>query len=392
MPTQTYGTPEVLGDYHTDYFGGTHEPKIALIDFGRRDLVWTQGHYGYPHFPPLKDVGGDFMVCYNTTKCTTADIGDIQGGNAYAEHHYRGTMAAQVTDLLADSLHIDAAAYGAEAFAKMKPDKPDMSGAVSIYELKDVPGMLKQRFLLNGLHEIGDYYLASKFGWNQLLADTRNFVLTHMAAQDRLNQLLRDEGKSIRRSARIAASESYSPPNIGIGNYQQPTFVTYFYANGGSYRTQVVQEDIIWASARFRYFLPPGPRDVHWSRRMKGRIFGLNPTPKQVYNVIPWSWLFDWFTGLGNVLDNTTVNVVDRLAAETFYVMRHTEKRVVADLTSTYFKSGSLEQVTANTSCTIRSGCKSRLKGDPFGFGIRQEDLSNSQLAILGALGLSRLR
>jgi hypothetical protein len=30
---------------------------------------------------------------------------------------------------------------------------------------------------------------------------------------------------------------------------------------------------------------------------------GLNPRPIDIYNLIPWTWLVDWYTGLGNYIE-----------------------------------------------------------------------------------------
>jgi len=381
-----------MGKYYTIPSSSLDLPYSGILNSGTRQLIWSQGHYGYPDFPPLRNVGGDFKVVYNTTQLTSANVGTIQGGTVYGNHRYNGNVWARITDTLPAAAQLDGAAFGAEAFAKMKPDRPAMNLFTSIYELKDIPSLLEKRMLTNDLAKLGDYYLAQKFGWDPLLQDIRSFVLTHIEAQNRLAQFIRDEGKPIRRSIKLAASETYSTANYQTLNYQNPPLVTYFYADGGRTMTQVVDSDIIWATAQFRYFLPPGPRDVKWTNRMKARIFGFQPTPKQVYNIIPWSWLVDWFTGLGNVLDNTNVNVVDRIAAPYFYVMRHSERRIESSLTSTYFREGTLEHVPVTTQCTVRSGCKTRLRGDPFGFGIDEHSLTNTQVAILGALGLSRLR
>lgn len=391
MPNQTLGDYSYIGRYYTDYGDNTQWSTPLLV--GHKEKVWSSGHYGWQKPPPNRDVGGDFCVTYNTTERGTANVGIIQGGSAYAEHHYAGSVAAPLFQTLANSSVKTGQTWGAEAFSKMKPDQALMQGFVAAYELKDIPGMLKQRFTDTGLHEFtGNYYLALKFGWQALLQDVRNFVISHMKWQDKLNQLIRDEGKPVRRKIKLAASEVYDPIAYGTGHYQTPSFVTYFYADGGSYSYQDVHSDIVWASAQFRYWLPPGPRDVDWTKRMMGKIFGFNPTPHQVYNVIPWSWLFEWFAHIGNVLDNTQVNLVDRLAADYFYVMRQTEWTGRGTYTSRYFRDKSHEIVTATTPMIMRSGCKTRLRGDPFGFGINESSLTGSQIAILGALGLSRLR
>nr|UJQ84899.1 MAG: hypothetical protein 1 [Leviviridae sp.] len=281
--------------------------------------------------------------------------------------------------------------YGAECYSKMKPDRSLMPGLNAIYELKDVPGLLKQRFELNGLHEIGDYYLALKFGWQPLLTDCINFVLTHINAQKVLKQLLRDEGKPVRR--RIDLFDIFSDPDITSGGGDLvPLLVTYFYSAPGTYTNQVRSRDHLWASARFRYWLPPGPRDVLWTAKMKARIFGFKPTPRVVYNAIPWSWLVDWFSHIGYMIDNLDTTLVDRLAADYFYVMRNKEWIASQTVTSHLRRDQTLEPFAVTAVGTHRRGFKCREHGDPFGWATPETSLSGVQLSILGALGLSRLR
>jgi hypothetical protein len=274
----------------------------------------------------------------------------------------------------------------------MKPDKPNMNLLNSIYELKDVPGMLHQRFLNHGLAGIGDYYLALKFGWEALLKDCRDFVQTQRNAQKALKQLLHDEGKPVRRKINLAHDMSSPIVTGGAGISTFPSFVTYFYGPNGRHTDTEYTGSDIWASARFRYWLPGGPRDVNWTRRMLAAIYGLKPTPAVVYRAIPWTWLVDWFTNIGDVIDNLDTSLVDRLANDYFYVMRHDYTRSTRTCTGTFFRSPTMELVDWSATSTLQWGCKSRVAGDPFGFNTPQNALSGVQLSILGALGLSKLR
>lgn len=252
--------------------------------------------------------------------------------------------------------------------------------------------MLHQRFTGSGLHEIGDYYLALKFGWEPLLKDIRSFVQTHINAQNRLKQLIRDEGRPIKRRVTLNDSSVEYYTASGSGNYLNPSFVSYFYADGGSYHSRAVTQHKIWASARFRYWLPLGPRDVNWTNRMKARIFGLNPTPSSIYQVIPWTWLAGWFTNVGDMIDNLNTTLVDRCAADYFYLMDNIENRLETTCNSTYLRQETLEPVKASATGVFANGSKTRWHGDPYGYGTPENSLSGVQLSILGALGLSRLR
>ncbi len=357
-----------------------------------RILVGDYGHYGFPRFPPHSDVGGPFQV--QTTKMVLPKIpvGKIFWPGAPNQDTYEGFVAP---DMIADgfvSPNDIVSAWGAKAYNRMRPDAPSMQGLVAIYELKDLPGMLHERFLDKGIAGIGNYYLALKFGWEALLSDVRNFVLTHMSAQKRLKQLLRDEGKPVRRKIKLSSQKDIIFENL-IGHPvagTQPILPTGYYGQTDTKSTRYVYTDL-WAAAQFRYWLPGGPRDVNWTRRMLASIYGLNPTPAAVYKAIPWTWLVDWFTSLGDVISNLTDTLADRCAADYYYLMERSGVYSQLEVTNTFYDyyTGKPKQVNGTGICDTYG--EFRVKGDPYGLNTAPGSLSPVQLAILGALGLSRI-
>jgi hypothetical protein len=270
----------------------------------------------------------------------------------------------------------------------MKPAQPKMDLLNSIYELKDLPGMLKQRFTPD-LMGAGNYWLSLQFGWLPLLRDVRNFVNTQRTAQQTLAQLLRDNGKPVRRrvqllddsTSTITTGTSFGFHPIQAGNYSKNPRWT-------QTRTE---SDRVWASARFRYWLPPGPRDVEWTNSMLRRIYGLHLRPSVVYNAIPWSWLVDWFSNVGAVVSNLDAGVADRLAADYIYLMRERKVSYKRESFSEFYGGDSKTTFPFSSSAYSEALTQSRVLGNPFGISLSEESLSAMQWSILGALGLSRL-
>jgi hypothetical protein len=124
---------------------------------------------------------------------------------------------------------------------------------------------------------------------------------------------------------------------------------------------------------------------------MMARIYGLRPSPAVVYNAIPWTWLIDWFSNLGDIIDNLDAGVADRLAADYLYVMRETTYRRERNVRGALYSSFDLKQYQYNLTSTAIMSVKTRIKGSPFGFGVNPNSLTDHQIAILGALGLSHL-
>jgi len=396
MPDRYRETSALIGTF-TDVYTGVKSPASSVITRRWSNLIdGAGGHYGYPNFPSDRDVGGKFTLHFSETQSFPQYLGEIQGYGPYSNISYKGSWMATLPLYGDPGFYWDGNSFGhaAVAYDKMKPDHPNMNLLNAIYELKDVPEMLRQRFQKNGLASLGSYYLGLKFGWEPLLKDVRDFVLTHLNAQKTLKQLIRDEGKPVRRRITLESASRDPVENSGPGaGPTEPLFNSYMYDGTHSqfaYRELITSKT--WASAQFRYWLPPGPRDVEWKARMLAAIFGLKPTPSSVYKAIPWSWLVDWFSNVGHVISNLDTSLVDRLAADYFYVMR--QDGVTRSRTSTlgFFTKGSLAPFTATSLATSFSGTKTRIKGDPFGFGTPQNSLSGVQLSILGALGLSRIR
>lgn len=390
--SQNRTTPTFVG---TEYLSGFAPSNKYVNTYFERSTLSDgyTGHYGYPNFPPDRNVGGGFIL--NTFKqiCSPIHVGKVWRGGALAQY-YEGSVVPNLGTLgsVNGNLATIDSTMGSSAYNRMKPTQPNFQALNAIYELREVPGMLRQRFLKDGLYSIPNYWLALQFGWKPLLADIRNFVLTQINAQDRLKQLLRDNGRPVRRKVILfdkTVSESRASGSQIV--VTQPGLVTQYYPKPGVYSLHTRDYDRGWASARFRYWLPDGPRDVLWRAKMMAKIFGLYPSPSVVYNALPWTWLLDWFVNIGDMLENMEAGVADRLAADYFYVMRSRGGVQTQEVTQ-YFQRQSGEVISVSGSSQTEWSHKARSIGDPFGWNTPSNNLSGMQLSILGALGMSRLR
>jgi hypothetical protein len=388
-----HDTTTLLGLEFADGYAPGGDPKYGHTARVEKNFRYGLGGcYGYPNFPKDgRNVGQPMYLEGNVVNRPTIDVGTIWRGGELNQFYTGSVMANVNQGGIWTGTHLPDD-WGAEAYSKMKPAQPSFAGLNAIYELKDVPGMLRQRLSKDGLKDISNYWLALQFGWEPLLADIRNFVLTQKGAQKRLKQLLRDNGRPVRRKITLSDTMSNHSENSGW-DYTTfyPVFVTQYYQGDPTFRERTYDQERIWASGRFRYWLPPGPQDVNWKRNMMARIFGLRPSPSVVYNAIPWSWLVDWFSNVGDVINNLDAGVADRLASDYFYIMRqkdfHRER-----FSRVKFRRQSGEVFEVSGSANAHSFVKTRSEGDPFGFATDESTLSGMQLSILGALGMSRLR
>jgi hypothetical protein len=391
-PSRNILTNTLVGNEYST-FTGSDVATPRYVDTRRESKTFwygKEGNYGYPDFPPDKNVGHAMRLTGYEWYRSLVPVGEIWRGGANNQR-YVGALAADVTTIgdLAGTFPPDA--WGATAYSKMKPTKPNFEILNSTYELRELPNLLRQRFLKDGLSSVGNYYLAMKFGWESLLRDVINLVNTQMSAQDRLEQLLRDNGRPVRR--KILLQDETTAPVVGTGDSYsalQPVLVTQYYRKQPNYRSTRYYRDKVWGSAQYRYWLPSGPRGIVWTAMMKARIFGLRPTPSVIYNAIPWTWLHDWFYNLGDIIDNLDAGVANRLAADYFYMMRSYEYHYEITCNG-YFKARDGRNIDVTGTSASYSYQKYRAKGDPFGFNTNQNTLTGMQWSILGALGMSRL-
>jgi hypothetical protein len=313
---------------------------------------------------------------------------------------YQGRMACSVPS---GSVPIgDGDPWGAQAYNAMKPTKPDYSLANMVYELKDLPHMLlsfKDLWSLElikkplGLwRQSGNQWLSSVFGWSPIVSDILTLIDKQQKIQKRVNWLIRNNGKWVPREVKLVDKLTQSDTGW-INDYGAltPLFTTSYYFRQPRYRDTVWARDRVWATALFRYFLPdPGP-GVSLNDSVKTALRGGSSiSAANLYAAIPWSWLVDWCFNTQTLLSNMDSGIADRLAAKRFYIMREQEVIKIRRADAVMRSFGGNTGVSVEASAWRRDLHQTRLRGSPFYPG-NPNNLSGMQLAILGALGLSRL-
>jgi hypothetical protein len=268
-----------------------------------------------------------------------------------------------------------------------------MSLANALFELREVPRSLKPRILkYRDGKAWADYFLAVNFGWLPLLHDVQDFVSTTLTLKQKLDQLIRDEGRPVTR--RI--SMSGGGPNIQEGPITGDTYdvgvglVTQVYNGVPTFTDNLSVSEKIWAVGQFKYWLPPGPRDWKWRAKQILRIYGAYPSPAVVWNAIPWTWLADWFTNVGDVIENIDFTVAERLASNYAFVMRHVQRKVTR-ITSASLWTPSGAPASVDLIAELVNETKERALIDPFSPSVNMDNMNFRQAAILGALGYSQM-
>jgi hypothetical protein len=252
---------------------------------------------------------------------------------------------------------------------------------------------------LSAFRSLGSEYLNVEFGWRPFVNDVRQMYNLWKIVDREMARIIRENGRTIHRKTTLENDVSTSQTGFanatpfsnvaGAPPAIMPGFTQY------SLTTRTYTR--IWYSAAYRYWIPDVSSSL-WDARARAALFGVLPTAELLWNVLPWSWLIDWFSNVGDVISNISPNAVDNLVAEYSFIMKHTRVDQLAQACcySAAPASGSIYQYRGfdgafwsrrRTEIKVRVG-----GGNPFGFGFKAGDLTNRQLGILAALGMSRAR
>lgn len=406
-------TDELIG-YAKGTEGGTGDSGVATATHNRQ-VVESRGHpyslLGRDNF----DIGGRFLSLkaevpvrgrqiavrrnyggsppYITywegrmlASSEAASILDASQGSASDERSYLASKVPSVSTA-------DMYAAGATAINRCAPTNPLVDLSTSFAEL-----------LREGLPSIpgrgggaGGEYLNYQFGIAPLVSDIRDFRRVLADADALYEQYERNSGKHIRRRYRFpVVREQSQTTKTG----QAPKMVRVTRPNGskdsigysgahvraGTLSQITTTETRIWFSGAFTYYLPKSG----WRREMDrlDRLYGLKPGVDTLYQLTPWSWLVDYFSNLGDVIENINAFSSDGLVMPYGYVMAQKTVTITSKLDFGLWNGTAFAPSSVGDTVVLTS--KRRLPASPFGFGFSDGSLTPKQWSILAALGLTR--
>lgn len=284
----------------------------------------------------------------------------------------------------------DVTQYGATGWNKFKPGKPGAQLAVFIGELRDLPRMFQ--FKVKRFQDIGGQYLNYRFGWRPFLRDLQRFLKTTRDLDRRIAFLKRNNGKWLKRGGVVRQESNHWDSTLGSS--LSPILPTEYYPVGFPHMSIPCHwsyEQTVWFEGSFRFWIPniESPKFLDGAIR---QMYGFTISPDVVWELIPWSWLIDWFTNIGDVMSNlSSSSSADNLVARYAYIMGHTKlKAMWSDQLQYYTDTGTRTIGTLSYSNSITWERKQRIEASPYGFSMSWPDFTPGQLAILAALGISR--
>lgn len=191
----------------------------------------------------------------------------------------------------------------AQAMASSHPGEPAVSVPNFLFELKDMPGMLKhlagklgKKFPKRPPKSAADDYLAYTFGWAPLISDIMSIydVAKWCDSRARYIRRIRSHGFATRRGQRGSDSVAH-------------TLNSFSYNSRGEGFSGTANYDTVaraWVTTRWRLNqnLPLDSFISNERHRLLAAALGLDIGFQTFWDAMPWTWLVDYFTDLSSII------------------------------------------------------------------------------------------
>lgn len=199
------------------------------------------------------------------------------------------------------------------------PSKPDVDLGVTIAELREAPQLLF-RAGSNMLRNGANWFLGYNFGWKPLVNDMLDLLDVPPKIDQRMAYLEKAtrEGGMRRRTDLEYERVMGDQDNVSVGSHyglnMRCTRVPY-------------AERRVWGTVRYTpSTITKFPRtDKERLSAARRAAYGLTVDAKLAWELMPWSWLIDYFGTMGDFL-SATRNVVG-LTPSSVCIMKHTVHR-----------------------------------------------------------------
>jgi len=365
LETFDYRTPKA-GSYNRKVrsTGLINRTTLSTYTGGMSGYIISQGN------PRPYVTGGDFDV----TK-TTSDRGYLTGSHTDSLYEHIYDMFAVGVNTTYAGPALSSTSTVNDVLAQTNPSAPIVDLPVFIAELREVPSLI----LFEGrtlIKKIAEGNLKWEFAWKPLISDLRG-LLDFQGAVDRrvkhLHHMYKRGGARFERTVGLiyghgADSLRTILPN-GIGNVRE---------RGVYYHRRWIS--VSWVPTYDpREGIPP-VSEIR--RKAFSAVLGLTIDPATVWELLPWSWLADWFSDVGSYL-SAQRNIVG-FKPGICYTMNH---RI--DDQGSYFQ-GLRSGYEGSTPPRWRQESKRRTASSIGLPTVQASLLTRRQLGILGSLAILR--
>jgi hypothetical protein len=203
----------------------------------------------------------------------------------------------------------------AEGLAKTNPNKPAIDLPVFVFELRDLPGLvrdagatlLKTKQLVRHGASVRDVkslprgtasgYLAWEFGVKPMIDDVVRMLDFQAIVDKRVHALNNLKSGATVRSATVWQDDGVLQPEI-------LSYTSALYNDTNRLAYQLVTERRKWVSTKWTSLVPLPDTDEDLRRLAVRLAFGLDISFATLWQAMPWSWLIDWFSNVGDIVDS----------------------------------------------------------------------------------------
>lgn len=152
--------------------------------------------------------------------------------------------------------------------------------------------------LKSAAKDIPNEYLSYHFGWKQTYKDLVDLLNSPYKLSRKINFLIARSGKptTFRSKRQFVSGES------GVSGYEYELLRDEYLASGDGAKSRIERESELRLVINATFDFPPISsvrfRNDLWLNRL-----GIVPRVTDVYNLVPWTWLVDYFTGFGNYVE-----------------------------------------------------------------------------------------
>jgi hypothetical protein len=192
----------------------------------------------------------------------------------------------------------------AMAVANMNPNRPDIDVAVSIAELRELPELLRDAaYILKSkpsrVKKSAKANLAAQFGIAPIIRDVQT-LFKFAELVDRREKYLRELSNGEKRIKRFLTEENWDASSALVVAWHSLTDSS---SVGGTNAIRVSGRMTrkYWYTARAKLLDPPSEREIKFLA--PELVLGVNTiTAQQLWNLVPWTWLIDWFSDTSAIL------------------------------------------------------------------------------------------
>lgn len=352
--------------------------------------VWSLTSHGEMessnHFPldVNSDDGGPWLMTKSEDTCSPAVRNDTLVQGPYTVGAPREGWNTLTTSAHPSDLELQG--KGTTAIARCAPTNPSTNLLTLMGEIgrEGIPAIIgrdsmKERTLI--AKNSGSEYLNIEFGWKPLVSDLQSLARTVNDSATIWNAYKKGSGMKTRVGYHFPSEEdskSYTGQHIPVpsGIFD----VGFLQGTTMQYRSRKT-----WFKGAFKYYVPEpkgfsGKMD-HWQSEAS-KLLGIRLTPDTVWNLSPWTWAMDWFANTGDLLTNVSNFQQDGLVLQYGYAM--------AEETLQTFTAAGTQGTSRSTTRFREQKRAKRIPANPYGFSATLSTLTGRQLAIIGALGLTK--